>query len=87
MDLIVTMANVFEFGYLGWPTVPSLLASGSYNTVLGDVLVDWLAKGGQTIDMRTLSVSHVRFLIITDSTKLTLNADHNDGTTVHQGIF
>ena len=46
---------------------------------------DWLTEGGQTIDMRTLWVSHVSLLVVVKPTTLIVDVDHDDRATVHQG--
>jgi len=51
----------------------------------GDIMVDWLAEGGQTVDMRTLWQSHVRLLATAGLTTLISIVDRDDGAAVHQG--
>ena len=51
----------------------------------GDIMVDWLAEGGQTVDMRTLWSSRVCLLTTAGLTTLIAIADRDDGAPVHQG--
>ena len=54
----------------------------------GDTLVDWLAEGEQTIDLRTLWASHVSLrLATTGLVILTEIPDHDDGAAIHQGAL
>lgn len=63
IDLIVALIDVFKIGYIGKSDGLGLpgcvFAWGSDGATLGDVMCDWLAEEGQTIDMRTLWKSHV----------------------------
>jgi len=53
--------------------------------MLGDTLVDWLAEGGQTMEMRTLGTSRVGLPITARLMSLIAIVDHDDGATVYQG--
>jgi len=63
IDLIVALINVFKTGYLGESCGRAYLGRWSHEAMLGDTLVDWLAEGGQTMDMRILWRSRVGLLI------------------------
>lgn len=61
IDLVDAMINVFKTGYLG--KFRARIYGGAPTKMSpGDGLVDWLAdSGGQTVDIRTLWSSHVRY--------------------------
>jgi len=61
IDLIAEMMNVFKTGYLGESDSlgPSCV---KVSVIQGDTMVDWLAEGGQTIDMHTLWTTRVSLL-------------------------
>ena len=65
IDLIVAMVDVFRTGYQGESHDWVSLAQWSHGEILGDIMVDWLAEGGQTVDMRTLWESCVGLLTTT----------------------
>jgi len=48
-------------------------------------MVDWLAEGGQTVDMRTLWTSHVGLFANPRLAKLIATIDSNHGAAVYQG--
>ena len=59
------------------------LARWSHEVMLGDTMVDWLAEGGQTVDMRALGESRVGLPIAARLMTLIVIADRDDGATVH----
>jgi len=65
IDLIVAMVDVFKTGYQGESHDWVSLARWSHEVILGDIMVDWLAEGGQTVDMRALWESCVGLLTTT----------------------
>jgi len=84
IDLIVAMVDVFKTGYLGeWACGWVSLARWSHEAIPGDIMVDWLAEGGQTVDMRALWESCVGLLTTTRSTVLIAIVDRDDRTAVH----
>ena len=62
LDLIIAAANVSRIGYIGESGGYVHIVRGSDEVILGDAVGDWLAKGGQTIDVRTLWTSRVSLL-------------------------
>ena len=54
---------------------------------LGDTVVDWLAEGGQTMDMRALWRSFVGPPTTARLMSLIAMVDRDDGAAVHQGII
>ena len=50
--------EAFRTGYVGGYICPHLV-SGDNIILVGDALVDWLAEGGQTVDLRTMWTSRV----------------------------
>ena len=61
------------------------LAQWSHEAMVGDTMVDWLAEGGQTVDMRALWESCVGILTAAKLMTLITTVDRDDGATVHQG--
>ena len=59
----------------------------SYEAMLGDTLVDWLAEGGQTMHTRALWESRVGLPTTVGLMSLIVIADRDDGAAVHQGNF
>ena len=59
LDLVTAVAKVFREGYIGEPGGYVHIVRGSDEVILGDALSDWLAEGGQTIDVCTLWTSRV----------------------------
>jgi len=85
IDLIVASVDVFKTGHLGESYALVYLARWSHEAMLGDTMVDWLAEGGQTVDMCTLWTSRVSLLTTTRLMSLIAIVDHDDGATVYQG--
>jgi len=83
VDLVAALDNVFKTGYLGEPDDLVHLVRESHGAMLGDTMVDWLAEGGQTIDMRMLWASRVSPLTTTRLTTLIAIVDHDGGAAVH----
>lgn len=84
IDLITASINAFKYGYPGEYCFVSIFRE-SYGVIPGDRMVDWLADGGQTIDLRTLWTSHVRRPVFANSTTLIVLVDRNNTTAVYQG--
>lgn len=59
VDLVTAWMEVFRTGYIGRCIYPHLALRNPIYFLAGDVVVDWLAEGGQTVDMRTLWASRV----------------------------
>ena len=85
IDLIVSLIDVFKTGYLGGPCGWVYFTPWSHEAILGDTLVDWLAEGGQTMDMRALCESRVCILTTRRLMSLIAMLDRDDGASVHQG--
>ena len=83
IDLITALDNVFKTGYLGKSDDLAYRVWGSHGTMPGDTMVDWLAEGGQTVDMRSLWASRVSLLTTARLTTLITIVDRDDGATVH----
>ena len=86
-DLIATLIDVFKTGYLGKSHDWVSLARWSHEVILGDTMVDWLAEGGQTMDMRALGESRVGLLITAKLITLISIVDRDNGAAVYQGNF
>jgi len=83
VDLIAALNNVYKAGHLGESDDLVHLVRESHEEMLGDTMADWLAEGGQTIDVYTLWASRVSLLTITRLTALIAIVDRDDGAAVH----
>ena len=61
------------------------LARLFHDAILGDTMIDWLAEGGQTVDMRALWKSCVGLLTTAGLMILITIVDPDNGAAVHQG--
>ena len=87
IDLIATRMEAFRTGYVGECIYPHIVSGDSLTQVpVGDELVDWLAEGGQTIDVRNLWASRVSPVSTysLSSMSLTVIGDRNCGAVLHQ---
>ena len=64
LDLVAAGANLSRVGYVGEPGDCAYIVRGPDEVILGDAGSDWLAEGGQTIDVCTLWTSRVSLLTI-----------------------
>jgi len=83
IDLIAALMNVFKTGYLGESDNLVHLVWESHGAMLGDTMADWLAEGGQTIDMHILWSARVSPPTTTRLTTLIAIVDRDDGAAVH----